>query len=191
MNRSLSALPFEQATNFTRPAAPIQKRLLVLHSMEYPLKRGAAKWCAGFFSGPDAPKASAHACVDPGEVIQCVPWGDIAWHAPGANQWGIGIEHAGFARFSIAEWTTPDGHAMLDNSAWLAAELCTKFKIQVDFLDHWELAAAGDKARGITTHAEVNQAFKKSDHTDPGVGFPIGDYLRLVSKYALDAGAVA
>lgn len=191
MNRSLSALPFEPAVNYTRPAEAIQKRLIVLHSMEYPLKRGAAQCCARYFGGNGAPNASAHACIDPGEIIQCVPWGDIAWHAPGANQWGIGIEHAGYAKFSVAEWTTPDGNAMIDNSAWLCAELCTLFKIPVDFLDHWELAAAGEKATGITTHAEVNKAFKKSDHTDPGGGFPIGDYLRLVSKYALDAGANA
>lgn len=194
MNRSLSALPYREATNWTRVAVPIAKRLIVIHSMEYPLRRGAAEWCGNFFAGTTAegaPKASAHAGVDPGGIVQYVPWDQIAWHAPGANQWGIGLEHAGYARFSLPEWTTPDGNAMLDNSAWLCAELCTRFAIPVDFLDHWELASAGEKARGITTHREVNLAFKKSDHTDPGGGFPIGDYLRLVSKYALDAGANA
>lgn len=193
MNRVFSALPYREATNWTRAEAPIKKRLIVIHCMEYPEKGDGAEWCARYFSGLEgpAPKASAHACVDNDSIVQCVPWGQIAWHAPGANAYGIGIEHAGFGRQSIAEWQDPFSAAMLDLSAWLVAELCALFRIPVDFLDWQELACAGQSAIGITTHAEVSRAFKKSDHTDPGKSFPVGDYLRLVSKYALDAGAEA
>lgn len=188
MNRVLSAIPYREAKNWTRAAAPIKKRLIVIHAMEYPEKPDSAEWCARYFAGleGEAPKASAHACVDSTSIVQCVPWEQIAWHAPGANTWGIGIEHAGMSRQSIAEWQDRYSAAMLDLSAWLVAELCAKFAIPVDFLDADELAAAGERAAGITTHSQVSKAFKKSDHTDPGPSFPIGDYLRLVGKYALD-----
>lgn len=190
MNRVLSAIPYREAKNWTRVAVPIKKRVIVIHAMEYPEKPDSAEWCARFFAGLEgpAPKASAHACVDSDSIVQCVPWEQVAWHAPGANQWGIGIEHAGMSRQSIAEWQDSYSAAMLDLSAWLCAELCALFAIPIDFLDSDELAAAGEAARGITTHAQVSKAFKKSDHTDPGPSFPMGDYLRLVSKYALDAG---
>lgn len=189
MIRSLSAIPYQPAANWTAAASGIKKRLIVIHAMEYPEKPDSAEWCSRYFAGLEgpAPKASAHACIDQDSVIQCVPWDQIAWHAPGANTWGIGLEHAGFGRFSLADWQTTYSLQMLDLSAWVCAELCTLFAIPVDFLDANELAAAGENARGITTHAEVSKAFKKSDHSDPGKGFPMGDYLRAVGKYALDA----
>ena len=31
--------------------------------------------------------------------------------------------------------------------------------------------------RGITGHVEVSRAFKRSDHWDPGPGFPIESFL--------------
>ena len=39
--------------------------------------------------------------------------------------------------------------------------------------------AEGLKAgkKGVTTHAEVSKAFKKSNHTDPGLGFPMDRIL--------------
>ncbi len=192
MNRQLSALPYREAANWTR-CAPVKKRLIVIHCMEYPEKPNSAEWCSRYFAGLEgpAPKASAHACVDSDSIVQCVPWDQVAWHAPGANQYGIGIEHAGYGRQAVAEWQDPYSTAMLDLSAWLVAELCARFRIPVDFLDWQELTVQGQSAIGITTHAEVTRAWKKSDHTDPGKGFPMGDYLRLLAKCALDAGANA
>ena len=189
MNRVFSALPYREAKNFTRVIPPIKKRLIVIHAMEYPEKPKSADWCARYFAGleGEAPRASAHACVDDAEIVQCVPWQQIAWHAPGANRLGIGIEHAGMSSQTPAEWQDAYSAAMLDNSAWLVAHLCSLFMIPVDFIDAGELAAERDRAAGITTHAEVTKAFQGSTHTDPGKGFPLGEYLRLVSKYALDA----
>ena len=34
--------------------------------------------------------------------------------------------------------------------------------------------------RGITSHAEVSLAYRKSDHWDPGPGFPIDEFLGRV-----------
>lgn len=185
--RNLSAIPYREAENWTRVGAPPRKKLIVLHCMEYPEKPDSAEWCARYFAGLEgrAPRASAHACVDSDSIVQCVPWDQIAWHAPGANTTGIGIEHAGYGKQSLADWMDAYSQSMLDLSAWLAAELCTKFQIPIDFVDASELLAG---AAGITTHAEVTRAWRRSTHTDPGIGFPIGDYLRFVRKYSTDTG---
>lgn len=190
MTRSLGALPYIEAANWTRATPPPKKKWIVLHCMEWPEKPDSAEWCARYFAGREgpAPQASAHACVDSDSIVQCVPWDQVAWHAPGANSLGVGIEHAGYGRQELADWMDTYSQRMLDLSAWLVAELCTHFRIPVDFVDANELLTG---APGITTHAEVTKAFKKSTHMDPGKGFPIGDYLRKVERYAVDAGGGA
>jgi N-acetylmuramoyl-L-alanine amidase CwlA len=157
--------------------------------MEWPERTDSAEWCARFFAGLEgaAPRASAHACVDVDSIVQCVPWDRVAWHAPGANQYGIGIEHAGYARQTESDWSDVYSAKMLDLSAWLVAELCAKFGIPIDFVDSDGLLASQP---GITTHAECSRAWGKSTHTDPGSNFPMGSYLRSVAHYSLDAGMV-
>lgn len=186
---SLGAIPFVQATNWTRAAPAPRKLWVVIHAMEYPEKPDSAEWCARYFAGKEgpAPRASAHACVDSDSIVQCVAWDQVAWHAPGANREGIGIEHAGYARQGLADWQDLYSRQMLDVSAWLVAQLCTRFRIPIEFV-----AAADLRARepGITTHAEVTRAWPdKGTHQDPGRGFPMGDYLRRVRHYALDVTA--
>lgn len=190
MNRALGTIPYLEAANWTHMAAPLPKKWIVLHCMEYPEKPDSAEWCARYFAGKEgpAPRASAHACVDSNSIVQCVPWDQVAWHAPGANSQGIGIEHSGCARQELADWMDVYSQQMLDLSAWLVAELCTRFRIPVDFVDADELLGG---SRGITTHLQVTRAFKRSSHTDPGKGFPMGDYLKLVRKYAANVQDIA
>lgn len=183
---NLGAIPFVQAANWTAASPPTKKRWVVIHAMEYPEKPDSAEWCARYFAGKEgpAPRASAHACVDSDSIVQCVAWDQVAWHAPGANQWGIGIEHAGYARQTLADWQDAYSLQMLDLSAWLVAQLCVRFRIPVEFAVGADLRAGEP---GITTHAEVTLAWPdKGTHTDPGRAFPMGDYLRQVRHYALE-----
>ena len=185
---SLEALPFVQAANWTAAKPPPRKKWVVIHAMEYPEKPDSAEWCARYFAGlvGPAPRCSAHACVDSDTIVQCVGWDQVAWHAPGANSLGIGIEHAGYARQGLADWQDTYSRQMLELSAWLVAQLCTRFRIPVEFSNAADLRAG---EAGITTHAEVTLAWPdKGSHTDPGKGFPMGDYLRRVRHYALDVG---
>jgi N-acetyl-anhydromuramyl-L-alanine amidase AmpD len=184
VRRALGAIPYLEAKHWTHVAEPPRKKWIVLHCMEYPEKPDSAEWCARYFAGQEgeAPQASAHACVDSDSIVQCVPWGQVAWHAPGANALGIGIEHAGYAKQKLADWQDTYSRQMLDLSAWLCAQLCTKFAIPIDFVDSHELL---DGYPGITLHSEVSKAFRKSTHTDPGPGFPLGDYLKVVRRYAV------
>jgi len=177
-----AAIPYVEARHWTRDVGVVQKALIVIHCMEYPETATSAEWCAAFFAGPDAPQASAHYCVDNDTVICTVPPDRIAWHAPGANGHGIGIEHAGYARQTRAQWLDDFSLAMLMLSAKLTAHLCQRFGIPPRFVQA-ELLQRG--AGGITTHAEVTRAWPektKTKHWDPGPFFPVNDYVSWVQE---------
>jgi len=175
-----NAIPYVEAQNWSRTIGAQRKDLIVLHCMEVADASTTAEWCAGYFAGRHgpAPNASAHFCVDDDSVICCVPHDRVAWHAPGANHNGIGIEHAGYARNTRAQWLDDFSLRMLGLSAELAAWLMLEHEIPLTFVVADHIKVGG---RGITTHEQVSRAFGKSTHWDPGPHFPIGDYLRMVA----------
>lgn len=150
--------------------------VVVIHTMEIVERRGAALACAQWFADPRS-EVSAHYCVDAATTIQCVPEEDIAWHARGGNTNSIGIELAGYARQSETDWEDEYSSAVLARGARLAAEVCSRYAIPIRRLRPAGLLAGG---RGITGHVDVSAAFGKSDHWDPGPGFPWLRFLRLV-----------
>jgi N-acetyl-anhydromuramyl-L-alanine amidase AmpD len=176
------AYPFVPARHFTKSGRE-EVDLVVVHTMEAPEKGKTAENVASWFAGSNAPQASAHYCVDADTIVQCVRDEDVAWHAPGANHDGIGIEHAGYARQSQEDWSDDYSTRMLERSAALAADLCERYRIPPVWLHPADLLAG---RRGITSHANVSQAFKRSDHHDPGTSFPIQRYLRLVQQRLKD-----
>jgi len=174
----LVSLPLVEAANFT-PAHRAKVDLVVLHSMENPEQKGAARRVAQWFAGSGAPQASAHYLIDSTEIIRGVRDEDVAWAAPGANSNGIHLEHAGQASQSLSAWLDPYGRAMLSRSVSLCAALCVRWDIPPVALPAPALVA---RERGITTHAEVSRAFKRSSHWDPGPGFPLVEYVWRVSR---------
>jgi N-acetyl-anhydromuramyl-L-alanine amidase AmpD len=177
-------MKFIQATNFNK-ALRTEIDLIVIHTMEAPEKPGTANQVAEWFANRGAPKypapkASAHFCIDDKEIIQCVWEHDVAWHAPGANHNGIGIELTGYAKQTEEEWKDNYSTSMLENAAKLCAVLSLRYNIPLMILKADQLIA---KKRGFTTHAEVSLAFKKSNHTDPGPNFPWRHFLNLVNGY--------
>lgn len=173
------AYPFLQA-RWYRPTTGRNIDVIVVHSMEYPEKPTAAEDIARYFARTDT-KASAHYCCDNNSTVQCVHDRDVAFHAPGANRNGIGIEHAGYARQATAEWLDTFSLPMLrDQSAPLTALLCREYSIPVVWLNVDDLRSG---ARGITSHHNVSLAFGQSTHTDPGPGFPISLYLDMVREH--------
>jgi N-acetyl-anhydromuramyl-L-alanine amidase AmpD len=179
--------PFVQARNYTK-AGRKHVDLVVLHTMEATEKPNTAESVAAWFAGTSTPKASAHYCVDSDSVVQCVRDEDVAWHAPGANHNGIGIEHAGYAKQTADDWGDEYSMRMLRLSAKLCAEVCRKWQIPVRRVVQTEVKTG---VRGICGHADVSKAFGKSTHWDPGPSFPWETYLTLVESYftgeALDA----
>jgi len=180
------AYPFVQARHYTA-ANRTKIDLVVIHTAECSEGPHSAQAVAAYFAGPDAPDASAHYVVDADHVFQCVREQDIAWHAPGANTLGIGVEHAGYARQNANEWRDDYSLRELWNSANLVGDICLRYQIPVRRLTVDELRAG---ARGICGHVDVTAAFDAGrGHTDPGVSFPWEMYLALVRGGIIPLGA--
>jgi N-acetyl-anhydromuramyl-L-alanine amidase AmpD len=182
---AVSAIPFVQARNYTKGRSN-HIDVLVIHTMESPEKPDTAESVANWFAGSTAPQASAHYCIDANSVVQCVRDTDVAWAAPGTNHDGLQFEHAGRAAQTKSDWSDDYSTKMLERSAELVAEKCRKYDIPPVWLRAADLRAG---KRGITGHAEVSAAFKRSNHTDPGTSFPIEKYLTRVKAHLGTAAA--
>ncbi len=181
---------FIPARNFT-PANRTGCRLIVIHSMESPEKPGTARAVAKWFAGPISPRASAHFSVDNSEVIRCVLEKDIAWAAPGANNDGLHVELAGYAKQTAADWDDAYSRAELSRAAELCADIAQRYQIPPVRLTVDEVRDG--KTKGFCSHKDVSDAFKKSTHQDPGQNFPWQWFLHLVDGYLLEppVGGVA
>lgn len=179
-------VPFIQAANLTLVYLnPVLRPIdvIVIHTMESSEKPGTAEAVARWFAGASAPRASAHYCIDPSPldsplspVVQCVRDADVAWHAPGCNHNGIGIEHAGRAVQTTADWEDEASRAILRTSALLAAKLAKRYGIPVVKLSPDDLKA---KKRGFCGHFDATMAFPGigRSHWDPGLAWPWQPYL--------------
>jgi N-acetyl-anhydromuramyl-L-alanine amidase AmpD len=187
MSYETDAWPFVKARHFTslKGKPPRKIRLVVIHDMEFPEKLAAAEDVARYFSATPT-KASAHICVDADSIVQCVYDRDVAYAAPGANNDGIQVELAGYARQTRAEWLDEYGRRMLDRAARAVAQYCRKFSIPAVHLTNDQLRAG--KA-GIIGHAQASAVYRKSDHMDPGTSFPWDYFLDRVHAHALKLGA--
>lgn len=174
-----------EAAHYT-PTGGRQIDLIVIHSAEAPEKFGKAWAVAQWFAGNDAPHASAHFVADDSEIVQCVYEQHIAWAAPGANHNGLHVELIGYARQTHDEWQDAYSLAMLERVAALVAALCKGYSIPSRALVAADLLV---DARGITTHAEVSKAFRKSTHTDPGPNFPMARFVQRVAELRSSGGA--
>lgn len=179
----LGFIPFVQAkhANILHPKHARSVRVLVVHTIEClevpEAAENTALWFAGKTKYPTR-KTSAHYCVDEDSVVQCVRDVDIAWHANQANDFSIGIEHAGKAAQTLEQWSDPKSSAILRKSAELAAKLCRKHQIPVSRLMPNEIRSGGP---GFCGHVDVNHAFNnKGGNHDPGPAFPWDHYLALV-----------
>lgn len=142
-----------------RPAKPT---LVVVHCTEGSTAEGAARW----FANPRS-AGSAQVVVDDVEVWRCVDDMTIAWHAIGANTNGLGLEIAGFARWTRAEWMS---HVpRLEEAARIHAGWNLTYGIPL----------VESTTRGYHSHAGL----PGNNHTDPGANFPWDFYLGRVRTF--------
>jgi N-acetyl-anhydromuramyl-L-alanine amidase AmpD len=178
VNINPDSLPFIEAKHYKAGRIkPVE--LIVVHSMEAPEKGETAENVARYFQRGSV-VASAHYCVDYNSAIQCVWDRDTAYHCKNANANGVGIEHAGYAKQSEAEWLDDYGRAMLDISAQIAAYLCKKFNIPIQ---RAVFAGVNDPRvlqRGFTGHVDVPA---HGSHWDPGFAWPWNYYLERVKAF--------
>jgi hypothetical protein len=142
----------------------------VLHSTEGP----SAASALATFAAPDAGGSTQLVVGDEG-AWRCLPDDVEPCGAPGANAQGLHMELVGYASWTRAQWIAH--MPMLRCAARLASDWCSLYGIPQRFIDAKGLLAG---EIGITTHAEVDKAWKKSTHWDPGPGFPMDVFLNLM-----------
>lgn len=151
---------------------------IVLHSTVSRCERGGAANIARYFRS-EGSGGSAHYVTDPGEVVQVVYDSVIAWHAP-PNDHSLGVEMCDMPSSSSARrWRDDEHKAMFRRTARLTAQLCLAYDVPAWYRSAWSLRRG---RKGVTTHAQVSQAFKQSSHWDPGK-WPRRRFMRLVRKY--------
>ena len=170
--------------------APITR--LVIHAtcpdVGYPSasKAGRAVSTAHYFAEATRP-ASAHYVCDVVTTVQCLSEEVIGFHAP-PNGHSIGIEicadggsRASFEKASHAysreQWLSPQVWPAVERAAALARDICRRHHIPVR-----KLTAAQVKAgmSGICGHDNVSDAFRQSDHDDPGPYFPWDRFIATI-----------
>lgn len=156
-------------------------RLVVIHSAEAFDSLGpdlSAEGVANFFSRPST-KASTQLAVDRDSCVRMLPDLIIPWGASGANSDGLHVEICGTAHWSRAQWLRR--RTMLRRAAFKTARWCWQYDIPPRWLSDQQLR--GGKAKGLTTHVQVNKVFKRGHHWDPGPGFPKDWFLDRVVEY--------
>ncbi len=174
------------ATNYSRTVR--HPTVIVLHATQGHEGVNADTDCAAMFARPFPPgekKRSAHYVADADSVTRCVRDELTAFHCGHhGNAIGIGIELCGRADQTRAQWLDAMSLPMLCIAARLCADLCVTWAIPARVLTAGELVIG---LHGLTTHACVSAAWRETDHTDPGPGFPLDAFVAAVAE-AMAAG---
>lgn len=155
-------------------------RLIVLHSTEGSTAKGAASW----FANP-ASAGSTQLVVDDRECYRTLPDDVVPYGAPGANEDGLHIEMAGFAKWTRAQWLEHED--TVRRAAALAADWSATYGIPLVYVD-----AAGLRAgkSGVTTHWQVTKGLNGGKgHVDPGPNFPLDVFMRYAGGVAPPDGS--
>ncbi len=168
---------------------PSSIKYIVVHATE----SDSAKSSAEYFMQPGS-GGSANLVVDWRACYRCLGDNVIPWGAPPLNVHGFHIEHAGYAKWSRAQWLSPLNRRTLQRGAYKAAVRCKWYGIParmltasdlekdygVEFDGNWQ---AGPMRGGIVEHRTINQVYHESDHTCPGAGFPTDVYVSMVEGF--------
>lgn len=149
---------------------------IVIHGTVSPTVKGGARSVARYFQSSGA-GGSAHYIVDPGEVVRCYSESTICWHAP-PNAGSIGIELCDPQAGSSSRWSNVAHEAMLKLAAKLTREVAARHGVPLRRLSVADLKAG---RKGICGHVDVSNAFRQTNHTDPGAGFPWAHFMQLVT----------
>ncbi len=153
--------------------------MVTIHTAECGEGPKADENVGAYFAGAQAPQASAHYMTDADSTTQFVLEKDVAWHAGPVNGYSIGIEQAGTAAQTPEQWADAYSLAMLQRTAELTADICTRYSIPVVRLTADDLKAG--KRHGITGHVDVTNGLQGGKgHWDPGPNFPWDDFLARV-----------
>lgn len=179
----MNEIKYTPARHFTAAKRqPSDITLVVIHTAECIESASAAENLAAWAAGPNANKSSWHYAVDNNSVTQSCLEHDIAWHAGPANNYSIGVEHAGYAKQNTPEWSDAYSVAVLERSAELVADICRRNNIPVRRLTAADLNQGN--RQGICGHVDVTNGLSGGKgHTDPGPSFPWDAYIARVQAH--------
>lgn len=142
-------------------AAPT-RQAIIIHTTEGGYE-GAIGWMEGQRNG------SYHRLVSlDGRETWLVPEDKQSWSAMATgNRIGLHLSHEGYARFTRAEWLAKG--ASLERAAQRIAAWHKAYGIPLVRISAADLKAG---KRGIAGHADVSTAWRETNHTDPGGGYP-------------------
>jgi hypothetical protein len=172
---------YHQATLIGGPRDMSTVKWIVLHATD---GGTTAEGIGNYFASPltdvtlpdgrvvKQPGGSSNVVVGDDGCVQSVPDDRIPAGAPPLNEQGWHIEFVGQSKWTREEWfahmpTLENGRRKIRDFA--RAQGIPRVILGVDEL-------RGMDVPGVVTHATVTNAFHKSDHLDPGPGFPI-DYV--------------
>jgi N-acetyl-anhydromuramyl-L-alanine amidase AmpD len=180
MNSSLANSHVASPYNSSRDGHPIER--IIMHTVEGSEVSTAAEGVANYFKS-NSRKVSAHYVVDNNSIVSCVPEERVANHAAGDNYESIGIELAGRAGQTAAQWADAFSRAELVLAAKLVADICKRRNIPVRELTDAQLKA---RWRGLASHDAVSRVFGDNIRDDPGSNFPwtkfLGDVRALIDN---------
>lgn len=168
--------PHIQARGYTKGRNFVESKevdWLVIHTAEgAKTVRALGSYFAGTTKG-----SSACGIDELGSYATYVAYSDTSWSAPPLNQEAEHLEICGFARWTRAEWLSKK--VLLETVAHWIAWRCTVRRIPIRYV-----ATPRVGTSGVTGHVNVNNVFHKSDHTDPGKGFPWDVVIARAQKIA-------
>lgn len=143
-----------------------------------------ANYCNNSWSSKNP--VSYNFAVDDRETVEIVPVDQGPWAAAAANNIAVHICFAGsFASWSGSKWLETDAsdgvneREMLRRGARAAAAACRQYGIPPERIvpgNGWPAST-----KGIAGH--VDFGVRGGGHTDPGVGFPWDEFLRMVRDF--------
>lgn len=175
-------IDFRGRSNKHSGVSGMPTQLLVLHSAECPLRGGYAQSLTEW-AITSAVIASWQRFIDPIARVYMIDDQYAAWHASEANPMSIGWEQAGYARYTYAEWTTPDGMLQMESLAYDMAQVALRDGIPPVWLTTEQVTAIttyGDRTtKGFCCHRQIDP----ESRTDPGDGYPYDLLMQKIRSY--------
>lgn len=162
-------------------------RLGVLHSAETPLAAGYAYSIAANWFGTSKAGTSATVMIDPAETIRLLPDNVVAYHVgPKGNGFTVGVEQAGYARLTRAEWLTVAGRQQMRRVAEYMVECLHRWGIPLRWATDAQVraAAAGGAPQGWTLHDTIRRVLGGTTHSDPMPYYPTDELMALAISLA-------
>jgi hypothetical protein len=176
--------PYVGPAKFQGDATNRPIRRVVIHGTVSPCEDGGARNVARYLTDTVTRPSSAHYIRDPGETVQVVYDGVVAYHAP-PNEGSIGYElcdwvAVGNTLLPMSRWNDLPHRRMLRGAAKDVARLCLAYGVPIRKVGYLGLRL---RRRGICGHSDVSKAFGQTDHFDPG-HFPWKRFIQMVRQEA-------